>query len=519
MQAAALMLCLTLAAILPDSALATNVGDSLVVGIESAKTAAIRPLDPVERDMMSIYSLLYDSLVRIDDDYLPQPSLAESWEETGGGKTWTFHLRKDLRFSDGTPLTARDVAATGQYILDRANDEGSQNKGYYFNLKYFISKISAPNDDTVVVKTSSGRNYWGVLYAMTFPVLPAAYIESDNPPGSGPYMVSVFDPGDYLWLQTNPYWWQMAPQVEEIMVLCHNTPKAVIESYEYARVDTAFTRSIAAAQHKSGAASLALDYRSNQLETLLMNHSSFPLDSINVRKAIRYLIDPDRIANTVYMGMVDRTDTPMIPGTWMYNNSLASHFVTDVEAARALLEADGWTDTNDDHVLDKTDANGDLHKLHLRLYVYEEPDNDVRVETANLISDMLAQVGIETKIEIMTFSAMQQKLSAGSYDLALASFAMDVCPDPGFMLMKGNTGNYSRYRSDEMTKLCKDLRSQLDQAGYRQVLMNIQAKFAEDCPFICLFYRAGTVLTRQMYTTVRDVRELELLKGIESFHP
>ena len=165
---AAMLLALT--ALLPDQALASNVGSSLTLGIQSVKTTSILPLDPVERDMMSIYGLVYESLVTIDDDYLPQPSLAESWEESGNGKTWTFHLRENVTFSDGTPLTARDVAATAQYILDRANDENSQLKGYYCNLKYFVSRVTATDDKTVVVKTDSARPYWGVLYAMTFPV-------------------------------------------------------------------------------------------------------------------------------------------------------------------------------------------------------------------------------------------------------------------------------------------------------------------------------------------------------------
>jgi len=332
-------------------------------------------------------------------------------------------------------------------------------------------------------------------------------------------MISTCEAGDYMWLQTNPYWWQNRPQVEEIMVIMHDSPNAVIESYEYARVDTIFTRSIAAAQHKSGTSSLALDYRTNQLETLLINHRSVPLDSLNVRKAIRYLVDPDKIAKQVYMGMVERTDTPMIPGTWMYNDTLSQHFVTDVEAARALLEADGWEDSDEDGTLDKLDANGKKMNLHLRIYVYEEPDNNVRVETANLIADMLGQVGISTKIEIMTFTDIQSKLKAASFDLALASFAMDACPDPGYLLMTGNTGNYGLYKSNDMTSLCKDLRTQTTQAGFRDSLMNIQSRFAEDVPFICLFYRSGSVLTRQMYTTARDVRELELLRGIETFHP
>lgn len=510
-----LTLCLCL---LAADALATNVGSSLVVGIQSSKTALIQPLDPVERDMMSVYDLVYESLVDIDDDYLPQPGLCESWEESGSGKTWTFTLRKNITFSDGTPLTANDVVATAQYILDRANDTSSQTPGYYYNLKYFIKSISASGDYTVVVKTASGRNYWGVLYAMTFPVLPADRVAADNPPGTGPYVITDFDAGNYLSLQVNDTWWQTRPQVEDILFMMKDTPSKIIEDYEYARVDTVFTRSIAAAQHKSGTSSLALDYRTNQLEVLLINHGFSPMDSLNVRKALRYLIDPDKIAKQVYMGMVERTDTPMIPGTWMYNNDLSDYFVTDVEAARALLEEDGWEDSDEDGILDRLNAAGEKENLHLRIYVYEEPDNNVRVETANLIADMLAQVGISTKVTIMTMSNLQEKLKAASFDLALVSFAMDVCPDPGYLLMKGNTGNYGLYKSADMTNLCKDLRTQTTKEGYQASLMNIQQRFAEDVPFICLFYRSGSVLTRQMYTTVRDIRELELLRGIESFH-
>ena len=302
------------------------------------------------------------------------------------------------------------------------------------------------------------------------------------------------------------------------MVVCHNTPGDVIESYEYARVDACFTRSISAAQYKSGTTSLALDYRTSQLEVLLMNHSAAPLNSINVRKAIRYAIDVDKIASTVYMGMVERTDTPAIPGTWMYNNNLDAYFVTDLDAARALLAEDGWEDSNEDGYLDKVNDKGELETLSLTLRVYEEPDNNVRLEVAESIAASLAAIGINCTTSTVTFANMQSRLDAGSYQLALAAYAMDPCPDWGFMLMSGNTGNYTRYRSNDMTDLCKELRTKTDQGSYTDTLYKIQTKFAEDCPFICLYYRAGSVLTRRMYTTVRDVREYELLRGIDTFH-
>ena len=486
------------------------------MGIQSTKTTVIRPLEPLERDMMSIYNLIYETLIVVDDNYLPSPGIAESWEMSSNGRVWTFRLRNGVTFSDGTPLTARDVVATAQAILERANSEANSDPGYYANLNYFVDRITAKDDSTVEVRTKSGRAYWGLLYAMTFPVLPAAYVTSDNPPGSGAYKIDMFNPMENMTLSPNPHWWQNPPQVKNIMIQMNNTQQAVIEDYEYARVDTIFTRAIAAAQYKSGTTSLALDYRTNQLETLLMNQSSWKLASLAVRRAIRFAIDVDRIASNAYMGMVLRTDTPMISGTWMYNETLSDYFRTDIEEARRLLEEEGWSDIDDDGILE-TARNGETVELTLRLDYYEEPDNSVRVEVANYIVDTLGQIGIKVVVYARSLSDAAERLSAGNFELALVSYAMDVCPDPGFLLMKGNTGNYGRYRSDRMDTLCKDLRKATSQQEFQQILLDIQAQFAQDCPFICMFYRSGAVLTRRMYTTVRDVRELQLLKGIESF--
>ena len=495
---------------------ATNVEDSLIVGIQSTKTALIQPLNPLERDMLAVYHLVYEGLVSIDDNYLPAPALAESWE--GNGRSWTFHLRSGLTFSDGTPLTAADVVASAQAILDRANDENTTDKGYYRNLVYFISKISASGDNTVVVRATSGRSYWGLLYAMTFPVVPASQVYQDDPLGSGPYYISNFSAGSYLVLEANTNWWKNQPQVKHIHFTLHNNARAVLDSYEYGRVDAAFTRSISAAQYKSSTKSFALDCRTNQLEVLLMNQSYTKMKSEAVRKAIRAAIDIDRIASDVYMGMVTRTDTPMIPGTWMYNNSLEDYFAHDVNLARRLLAEDGWGDSDDDGILDKL-VEDSLVELTLNLYVYEEPDDNVRISTANMIKDQLEQIGISINVINTTLAETQEKLTAGSFHMALVSFACDVVPDPGFMLISGNTYNYGRYRSAEMTQLCNGLRTCLDQTSYQNALYQIQELFAKDCPMVCLFYRSSVVLSRMMYTTVRDVREMEQLRGIESFHP
>ena len=310
-----LTLCLILC--LPQSpAAAGNVENSLVIGVQCSKTQTIRPLLPVERDMVSIYQLVYESLIYLDDDYHPQGKLAQSWDVSSNGKTWTFYLRPSVTFSDGTPLTARDVVASAQYILDRANDENTEDSGFYANLKYFISSVSASDDSTVVIKTSK-RPCYGFLYAMTFPVVPAALVDADTPPGTGPYLFNTFAAGDYAWLQANPNWWQAQPQVQELM----------------------------------------FSFRTNQLECLLMNNSASELTR-EVRQAIRCVIDTSKIISNVYSGLVTPTNLPFYPGTWMYNDTLSSYFTLSQAEARRLLEEAGWGDSDEDGVLDKLNSEG-----------------------------------------------------------------------------------------------------------------------------------------------------------------
>ena len=505
-----------------DCSFAENVGNSITIGIQSTKTLSVRPFEPLERDMLSVYNLVYDSLITIDDNYMPQGCIAESWEESSGGKYWTFHLRTDVRFSDGTPLTAADVVASANYILDKARDENITDHGFYSNLNYFVRKITAKDDYTVVVTANSSKSVtrmcFGMLYEMTFPIVPASQVSSDNPVGSGPYVISHFKAGDNMTLEANQNWWKLKPYVRQIMIAFHDTSKDVIDSYEYNRVDAVFTRSTSGAQYKTGTKTVSMGYRTNQLECLLTNNSASELTP-EVRKAIRYVIDRQKIINNVYSGMAVQTNFPFYPGTWMYNDTLDSQFTINLDEARKLLEQAGWEDSDENGILDRVTSEGKTRTLSLRFYVYEEPDNDVRLETANLIAEQLAQVGIECRIEPMTFANVKEKLSAGSFDLALVSFSMDVCPDPGFLLMRGNTCNYVRYKSDRMTNLCNELRKEPSQEGYRQKLMEIQTLFAEDCPFICLCYRTGFVITRFMYTTCRDIREYELLRGIADFTP
>ena len=503
-----LLICLTAFSVSAER----NNNESIIIGIVSATTARLNPLLPVEREFMSLTALMYEPLLTIDDDYLPKGVLAESWTSSGKGDSWTFVLREGVTFHDGTPLTSADVVASVEEILRLANDEAATNKGAYSSLKYFINKITAVDPRTVTITTN--RKNFGFLYAMNFPILPAGQVQADAPAGSGPYRVEQFMPADYIWLSVNSSWWGGKPAITEISALFHATNRELISSFEYNRVDAIITRSMTAAQYRSGVSSLNLSYRTKQLETLMMNHRSYELADIKVRKAIRAALNLDGIMQNAYMGMAMRTDTPLPSGTWTYFGSDTA-YRQNLDLANQLLDEAGWADSNEDGIRDMV-KDGKTVKLSLRFYAYEEQDNSVRANVAAQIASQLLAVGIEARLDMMSFKEVREKLEAGSFDLCMATFNMDMTPDPGFLLISGNTGNYARYNSKEMDKLFNDLRAAVTKEAYQNKLYEIQALFAEDCPFICLNYRSGAILTRRMFTKTRDIREPEVLKGIEA---
>lgn len=280
-----------------------------------------------------------------------------------------------------------------------------------------------------------------------------------------------------------------------------------------------FTRSVAAAQYKSGNTALSISYSTRQLEMLLFNQrsGSFPLDNVNIRKAIRYAINRDQIVNNVYMGLTSNCNTPVPSESWLYYDQ-ENYFVYSPDKAREIMAEEGWSDLDGNGVLDYVpEGTTEPKHLVLSLYVYEDPDNDIRYETANRIADMLQEIGFSIHVETVSYENALSVLENGNFDMFLCAFEMDVIPDYGFFLRKGNKQNYGRYVSSEMTSLIDTQRTQLSDSDFYQTTVAIQQLYARDCPGICLFYRTGAILTRKMYTTVRSIREYELLRGIESF--
>lgn len=516
----ALCLLLSLCVALPGAALASSVPTSVRVAMVTSPTTEMYPLQIMDRDLLSLTNLVYESLVVLDDSREPDYGLATDWKTTSDNRTWTFTLREGVRFHDGLELTAYDVAATMDAIKANAGDlerAPAAENGMYANTARVCKSWHAEDRYTLTVQTDRPSS---LLYAMTFPVLQAQSLSMPNPPGTGPYRMELYTPGKELWLVGNQNWYGPTPYINEIIGVWYESDDAALRAFEAEDVDIVMTRSTNAVKYRGTSSSRinSYDYSTRQLECLLIN-SLKELTKTEMRQAIAHAINKTRLISGVYQNMVTTTNTIQSPASWLYNGDTATYRY-DVEKANSLLDGIGWNNYNEDGFRIKPTEDGGTKTLEVRLCYYDEAGNSLRKEAAGEIANMLREVGFSVRLIGYSFEDAAGKLQKRDYDLFLMAYNFDIVPDPSFYLLSNGYGNFTGFRgdaADSINKLCQELRKSADQAQLALSWNQLQSIIAKEVPFIPLYWRNGVLLTRYAFSTVRDIREFELLKSINSF--
>lgn len=502
-------------------AAASAASSYLTCAIVATDDLELRPLELNQRDVVSVLDLVYEGLFAMDDNYMPQPELAYSYEFISDGRRLRVVLRDDVKFHNGDPLTAGDVVATLDYMFELTGFDSDLNseydladRGLYYSTFYSIKSWEAEDERTLLFNLR--RACYGSLYALTFPILPASEVSNAMPSGTGPYAYDGYEHGSAIWLKANRTWWKRVPQVTNIRASIYKDSEAALNAFDTQSVDVAMTRSINASRYSGSLNSFSLSARTRQLEVLLMNRAYKYLKSDDngknlVREAISYAINRSELISSVYQGMATVAYTPIPSGTWLSNESTIRD-VYDPLMAESLLDQAGWKMADDG----KRYKDGKAMES-FRILVYDEPGSTVRTNAANKIAEQLKAVGIPAYVATWSRADVLTKLRSGDYSLALCAFNFDVGPDPGFTLTSTASCNYTRYRSDDMNSLLTQLRSSVTAADYQNAMSLIQDQFEQDVPYICLYWRAGALLSRSAFTDARDIRELELLRGVESY--
>jgi len=364
----------------------------------------------------------YDTLVLREGDEIV-PSLAESWEISEDGKSYTFHLRKGVLFSDGAELTAEAVKTSLMASI--------QNMGMYIvgfgKVGTLLTSIDTPDESTVVLRLSAP--YYGVLsdLAMCNPmgiVSPNAFHDDLTPVetpmqqtmGTGPYMyVGESDGNSYTFVR-NPNYWGDAPDVDRftVKVIADNDAKVLaLRSGEIDLIPGAYRMSYDAYTDLSAADGIAttLDEQISNSRFIGFNTQKAPFDSADVRRAVAYAVDTELLSTAIFAGIETPADQ-FLSRALPYCDVETAAYGFHPDKAKELLEGAGWVDADGDGVREK-----DGQKLSVTLDYFQ---NTTALDGAALtIAQELKDVGFEVALRSADTVTWFNTIFSGEYDFSL----------------------------------------------------------------------------------------------------
>ncbi|MDD3410240.1 MAG: ABC transporter substrate-binding protein [Eubacteriales bacterium] len=473
-----LLLCLACVPSLAEAA-------PMVVNIaRGGDTTTMDPIFAGDNVDIWLMNLVFEGLVRSTADGKSiEPCLATSWDISDDGKTYTFHLREGVCFSDGTPVKAEDW----EYSIERSLAEGAWN-----SLIASISDVQVVDDATVaIVLSNPSGSLLANLAAFFCAVVPKDYYSSTDadtlaskPIGTGPFYLESWVPQESMCFKKNPNYWDAGhPMADEINFLCVPDDNTRVMQLQAGQVDVVTDISVQMESMLQGAAGISIkDYESTHVEYISMNFTSEKLNDTRVRQALTYATNRDDLIKAVYGGMGTRCTSFVWPAAPHYNPNLPT-YEYDLEKAKALLAEAGASD------------------LELSLIITAGSPTDLM--EATILKSQWAEAGVTLNIEQLDSSARREKRNDLTFEVLLNYFTSDICDTSENMEMFCINENYDCWhlgwngpRQEEAERLVKEAGATNDESVRMKNYCDAQQIFAEEALIIPVCCVPSTVAMR-----------------------
>ena len=425
--------------------------------------------------------LLFEGLVGLSTRLEPVPRLAESWELSGDGKTLTFKLRRDVKFHDGRPFSAKDVAFTYQSIKDT---ESSIWRTYFQT----VDTVTTPDDHTVAVKYS--RPYAPALIAWTLGIIPEHIYGSRGgggdltesagnrqPVGTGPYKFARWEEGKLILLMANDDYWNSRPHIDRIELILDVDDR--LESLKNGDLDFAYIPDIGAWSNEAQTLEFIEKFEVNTVvgsvfRLVAWNTQRAPFSDPKVRLAITHTLNRGRVIDDVLLGQARALSAPFFPNMPGADPSIAPH-AFDISRAVALLDEAGFPSRQG-------------QRFSITLITPTSQRNPVNQEMFAIFRRDLSGIGIELKVEFLDLEAFLTRVKAGQFDAAFFGWLPDIPdPDPSVLLHSTSNTNYARYKVPEVDELLEDAVTTSNPDERKAMYHKLHARLHEDLPYTVLY--------------------------------
>ncbi len=483
-------------------------GNSLIVpGSEPATV-----LDPIQVGDVSTSEYvveIFGGLVTLDANLEVQPDIAQDWEISNGGKTYTFKLRDDVVFHTGNTrrVTAEDV----KYSIERAADPVNASptvraylgnivglRDRFENKASSVSGVKVIDERTVQIDLIDPSDYF--LSELTYPVafvVDRQQIESNprnwtqKPNGTGPFRLAEFKPAERIRLVKNDRYHLGAPKIDEIIFELGGG--SLLTRYENDELHLSFFPASLLDSVKDGSNNLAKEYRSVPNMAVFyftLNPNQPPFDDPKVRQAFAMTIDRKTI-NTVLLyeayRVADGFLPPEMPG---YTESVASYDY-NVERAKQLLSESRYA--------------GNMPRVVLSFSGSGAAPGDLLVA---IQEGWQTALGVNIELQAIDTSAFLREQRRGTFQMHSDGWSADY-PDPedflGKLFASDSTLNYTKYRNDEVDRLLIEARTEQDRTKRYQLYAQAEQKILDDAIVIPTFWPVDHIVVKPCVVGYPDV--------------
>jgi len=422
---------------------------------------------------------VYDTLVFYNSDGRYIPGLAESWRTSQDGLTWTFALRRNVKFHNGRPLTADDVV----YSINRIKDPRTRSPraGDFAE----VESLTAVDPYTVAIRVKKPFSpLLAKLASSTNVIVPREVVERDgdmntNPTGTGPFRFISYAPQQRLVLVRNGDFWgfddtgRRLPYLDRIEFVF--LPDAVaratalrtgsVDWIEY--VPSSEVRSLRADPNIEVVGGLSANFRA-----LYINNTVAPFNNVKVRQAMAWAINRKEIIDTALFGVggIEATGTAIPPGNF-YALSRSVYDKMDPDRAKRLLSEAG-------------------HPNGLDAELYVTSTYDFLRTPAELVQSQLAKVGIRLRIVAADWSVYLPTIFAKRYALTILGTSGQTDPDD-FLYNNFHTGaglNLVNYSDAQFDRLVDEGRTVASESRRKRLYEQAQLRLQETVPMVFIFH-------------------------------
>jgi oligopeptide transport system substrate-binding protein len=481
----------------------------LVVGCQPKQEAVLNlygidpwTLDPaVSSDMTSHEYImqLFGGLVRLGNNLEPAPDIAQPWQLSNDGKTYTFNLRQDVKFQDGRQVKAADFKYSWEHACDPKTR--SQTAATYLGdivgvrevlsgKSKEISGVKVIDDYTLEVTIDAPKSYF--LSKLTYPtafVVDRANVEQGgewwrHPNGTGPFKLKQWDEGNLLVLERNELYYGELAKVN--LVTFHLWGGIPMDMYETGKIDVTGVGIDYIEKVTDEAGPFYRDL--NVTPELSFSYIGFdttkpPFDDVNIRRAFSLAIDKDKLVSLVFKGMMQRADGILPPGMPGYNEGLRG-LDYDIGRAKELIASSRYGDVSRLPPITITTAGwGGLIPPELEAIVYQWREN----------------LGVEVKVRQLEPERFLYHLSEEKDEMFYISWVADYPHPQDFLDVLFHSGadyNYGEYSNPEVDALLEragvEQDSKLSLALYQQV----EQKLVDDAACLPLCFGQNYILVK-----------------------